>query len=124
MSDDFFDIVGTEAQLPSPSRLEWIRWLDSRGPGLVPPAARSRPRPLPICRRALSWAGGDGTRGRAGSYQYRRDTLLHGSGARAKSAPGIDFSCKANVFRSPKIQHSVQRRDSNGHLGRLPPFGP
>jgi hypothetical protein len=51
-------------------------------------------------------------------------TLLHGSAARAKSAPGIDFSCKANVFRSPKLQHSVQRRDSNGHLGRLPPLGP
>ncbi len=52
------------------------------------------------------------------------DTLLHGSAARAKSAPGIDFSCKANVFRSPKLQHAVQTRDSNGHLGRLPPLGP
>ena len=31
---------------------------------------------------------------------------------------------EANVFRPPKLQHTVQRRDSNGHLGRLPPFGP
>src|SRR5690349_8729315 len=30
----------------------------------------------------------------------------------------------ANVFRPPKLQHTVERRDSNGHLGRLPPFGP
>jgi hypothetical protein len=31
---------------------------------------------------------------------------------------------EANVFRPPKLQHTVERRDSNGHLGRLPPFGP
>src|ERR1700720_4361162 len=30
----------------------------------------------------------------------------------------------ANVFRPPKLQHTVERRDANGHLGRLPPFGP
>jgi len=31
---------------------------------------------------------------------------------------------EAKVFRPPKLQHTVERRDSNGHLGRLPPFGP
>src|ERR1700730_3869103 len=31
---------------------------------------------------------------------------------------------ETNVFRPPKLQHTVERRDSNGHLGRLPPFGP
>src|SRR3984893_15264240 len=31
---------------------------------------------------------------------------------------------EANVFRPPKLQHTVERRDSNGHLGSLPPFGP
>src|ERR1700746_57290 len=31
---------------------------------------------------------------------------------------------EASVFRPPKLQHTVERRGSNGHLCRLPPFGP
>jgi hypothetical protein len=34
------------------------------------------------------------------------------------------LSFEANVLRPPKLQHAVQRGDSNDHLGRLPPFGP
>jgi hypothetical protein len=41
----------------------------------------------------------------------------------AKSAPRAHCSCEANVFRPAKLQHAVERGDSNGHLGRLPPFG-
>src|SRR4051794_12806104 len=44
--------------------------------------------------------------------------------SRANSAPGIPLSREANVLRPPQLQHAVQRGDSNGHLGRLPPFGP
>jgi hypothetical protein len=39
-------------------------------------------------------------------------------------SPRHPLSCEANVLRPSKLQHAVQRRDSNGHLGRLPPFGP
>ena len=31
---------------------------------------------------------------------------------------------EANVLRPAKLEHAVQRGGSNGHLGRLPPFGP
>src|SRR6267143_1071965 len=31
---------------------------------------------------------------------------------------------EANVLRPAKLEHAVQRGDSNGHLGHLPPFGP
>ena len=44
--------------------------------------------------------------------------------SRAKSASRAHCSCEANVFRPPKFEHAVQRGDSNGHLGHLPPFGP
>jgi hypothetical protein len=39
-------------------------------------------------------------------------------------SPPHPLSYEANAFRPPKLQHVVQRRDSNGHLGPLPPFGP
>jgi hypothetical protein len=39
-------------------------------------------------------------------------------------SPPYPLSFEANVLRPPKLQHAVQRGDSNGHLGRLPPFGP
>jgi hypothetical protein len=38
--------------------------------------------------------------------------------------PRSDILREANVLRPPKLEHAVQRGDSNGHLGRLPPFGP
>jgi hypothetical protein len=44
--------------------------------------------------------------------------------SRAQSAPRAHCSCEANVFRPTKLEHAIQRGDSNGHLGRLPPFGP
>jgi hypothetical protein len=50
-------------------------------------------------------------------------TLLHGSAA-GRSQPSASTLFETNVFRPPKLQHTVERRDSNGHLGRLPPFGP
>ena len=39
-------------------------------------------------------------------------------------SPPHRHSFEANVFRPPKLQHTVERRDGDGHLGRLPPFGP
>ena len=50
-------------------------------------------------------------------------TLLHGSAA-GQVSPLHPLSCEANVLRPSKLQHAVQRRDSNGRLGLLPPFGP
>ncbi len=38
--------------------------------------------------------------------------------------PRSDILREANVLRPPKLEHAVQRGDSNGHLGRLPPSGP
>ncbi len=39
-------------------------------------------------------------------------------------SPRSDILREANVHRPPKLEHAVQRGDSNGHLGHLPPFGP
>src|SRR6266404_3998225 len=39
-------------------------------------------------------------------------------------SPPKQHLCEAKVIRPPELQHAVQRRDSNAHLGRLPPFGP
>src|SRR6202035_3968454 len=49
-------------------------------------------------------------------------TLLHGSAA-GRSQPRAHRSWEANVLRPPKLEHAVERSDSNGHLGGLPPFG-
>ena len=38
--------------------------------------------------------------------------------------PRYPLSFEAALFLPPKLQHAVQRRDGNGHLGRLPPIGP
>src|SRR5260370_23242515 len=51
-------------------------------------------------------------------------TLLHGSAAGRSQPRASTFSCEANVLRPPKLQHAVQRGDSDRHLGGLPPFGP
>src|SRR5712671_3285152 len=37
-------------------------------------------------------------------------------------SPRSDILREANVHRPPKLEHAVQRGDSNGHLGHLPPF--
>ena len=39
-------------------------------------------------------------------------------------SPRSDILREANVLRPPKLEHPVQRGDSNGHLGHLPTFGP
>jgi hypothetical protein len=44
--------------------------------------------------------------------------------SRAKSAPRAHCLREANVLRPPQLEHAVQRGDSNGHLSRLPRFGP
>jgi len=31
---------------------------------------------------------------------------------------------EANLLRPPRLEHAAQRGDSNGHLSRLPRFGP
>jgi len=38
--------------------------------------------------------------------------------------PRSDILREANVHRPPKLEHAVQRGDSNGHLGHLPASGP
>ena len=38
--------------------------------------------------------------------------------------PRSDILREANVLRPAKLEHAVQRGDSNGHLGRLPASGP
>src|SRR5882672_8144837 len=38
-------------------------------------------------------------------------------------SPRAHRSWEANVLRPPKLEHAVERSDSNGHLGGLPPFG-
>ncbi len=48
---------------------------------------------------------------------------MHGSAA-GRSHPPHPLSREANVLWPPKLEHAVQRGDSNGHLGGLPPFGP
>ena len=39
-------------------------------------------------------------------------------------SPRSDILREANVLRPAKLEHAVQRGDSNGHLGRLPAPGP
>jgi hypothetical protein len=52
-------------------------------------------------------------------------TLLHGSNRRAaQSSPRSDNLCDANVLWPPKLEHAVQRRDSNSHISHLAAFGP
>src|SRR5712671_768237 len=44
--------------------------------------------------------------------------------SRAQSAPSSDILREANVLRPAKLEHPVQRGDSDCHLGRLPAPGP
>ena len=53
---------------------------------------------------------------------YRRFVAQINS--RGAVGPRSDILREANVLRPPKLEHAVQRGDSNGHLGHLPPFGP
>jgi hypothetical protein len=39
-------------------------------------------------------------------------------------SPRSNILREANVHRPPKLEHAVQRGDSNGHLGHLPASGP
>src|SRR6476646_4067310 len=50
--------------------------------------------------------------------------LLHGSAAERSQPRAPHCLWEANVLWSPQLEHAVQRRDSNGHLSRLPRFGP
>src|SRR5438309_5096986 len=96
---------------------------------LAPSAIAWRPR---LARGVLEVQGRGGRPSQALKPKTRRRSSRRGLAhhfvarvsSRTKSAPRAHCLCEANVFRPPKLQHAVQQRDSNGHLGRLPPFGP
>jgi hypothetical protein len=54
-----------------------------------------------------------------------RVALLHGSDQQPGEVRSAHpHSWEANILRPPELQHTVQRRDSDGHLGCLKPSGP
>src|SRR6202035_183871 len=58
------------------------------------------------------------------SGKYARRSLCCTDQQLGEVSPPHRHLFEANVFRPPKLQHTAERRDSNGHLRRLPPFGP
>jgi hypothetical protein len=74
---------------------------------------------------------GQGRRHFTDEFKQEAIALLVSSGrfvarinSRAQSAPRSNILREANVLRPAKLEHAVQRGDSNGHLSRLPAPGP